>query len=292
MGRVRTPILALALALASLLAVGTHPAAAQDATPDALTSLSFTISAHEFFFEGPAEVPAGLVTVTMANEGDFRHHVQLFKLNDGVTADVFEAGLETGAAFDQGIAVGGPATVPGGQSSSVILRLDAGDYVALCFVTGRDGIPHFAKGMFTPFTVTGEDAGDPDPEADAEVLLDDDFSITLPEGAVVAGRHVWKVTNEGEFPHELEVLRMPEGVSAEDYAAEAMAADSATPPASPAADAPRPTDVGGMKVLGEGGGGWAILDLEPGEYVAICLVSGPDGTTHAERGMVVAFTVE
>ena len=30
---------------------------------------------------------------------------------------------------------------------------EPGDYVAVCFIPGRDGIPHLAKGMVVPFTV-------------------------------------------------------------------------------------------------------------------------------------------
>ena len=295
-----TTLLALALMAGAALGLGTGRAAvAQDATPGSMTALAITISAHEFAFSGPSEVPAGLVTVTLRNEGEFRHHAQLFKLNEGVTTDQFVAGLETGEAFGMGVAAGGPNTIPGAEEASVILRLAAGDYAVLCFVTGRDGIPHFAKGMVAAFTVTGEDAGEADPAADAEVTLDE-FSITLPEESFHAGRVVWKVTNQGAVNHEMAVLKLPEGMTADDYAASLMAQASGTPAASPtaaaspvgspAAQAPQPTPVGGMRALGTGMSGWAVLDLEPGDYVAVCFV--PEGNVpHAALGMVTGFTV-
>ena len=268
---------------------------ASGATPPALTTLAFTITAHEFNFEGPTDVPAGLVTVTLANEGEFRHHAQLFKLNEGVTTDQFVAGLESGEAFGMGVAAGGPSTIAGGEQSSAIVRLANGQYVALCFVTGGDGVPHYAKGMVASFTVSGDDAGEPDPTAEAEATLDD-FSIALSADTFSPGQHVWKVTNAGQVNHELAVFQLPEGMTADDYAAMFEAQMNGTPAAAPptgtpAAEAPRPTPAGGLRVIGSSVVGWAVLDLEPGNYVAVCLV--PEGTIpHAALGMVAGFTVE
>ena len=290
-------VLAFIVATGGVLG-GVGRAAAQDATPAAMTTIAITVTATEFAFEAPSEVAAGLVTVTLANEGEFRHHVQLFKVNEGTTSDEFIAGLETGAAFGLGVASGGPSTVPGGGTSSAILRLGAGDYVALCFVTGRDGVPHFAKGMTAVFTVAGEDAGEPDPTADAEVTLAD-YEIGLGGDSFTAGQHIWKVTNNGEDNHELAILKLPDGMTADDYTAGIMAAANATPTAAPAATPgatplagpPQPTAVGGMKALGTDLTGWAVLDLEPGEYVAVCFIPEEDGTSHAVLGMIAGFTV-
>lgn len=105
-------------------------------------------------------------------------------------------------AFGLGVAAGGPGTVAGGEESRAILRLGAGQYVALCFVTGRDGIPHYMKGMTFPFLVSGADQGESDPTADAEVTLDD-FSIALSQDSFTAGDQVWKVANAGRVNHEL-----------------------------------------------------------------------------------------
>jgi len=292
-------LMALVMAAGSVFGLAIGRAAAQDATPAAMTTLSFTITAHEFTLEGPTEVPAGLVTVTLANEGEFRHHAQLFKLNDGVTTDQFVAGLETGEAFGMGVASGGPSTFGGGGQSRAILRLVAGQYVALCFITGRDGVPHYAKGMVASFTVSGEDAGEPDPTADAEVTLDD-FSITLSQDSFGPDQLVWKVTNAGRVSHELAVLKLPDGMTADDYAAMFEALLSGKPAAAPTAvvspdgtpvPAPQPTAAGGLRAIASGSTGWTVLDLDAGNYVAVCFV--PEGDIpHAAFGMVTGFTVE
>jgi hypothetical protein len=42
---------------------------------------------------------------------------------------------------------------PGERAYYTLEAGPPGEYVAICFVPGRDGIPHIAKGMLTPFTV-------------------------------------------------------------------------------------------------------------------------------------------
>ena len=42
---------------------------------------------------------------------------------------------------------------PGQRAWIELTPGEPGDYVAICFVPGRDGIPHIAKGMITPFSV-------------------------------------------------------------------------------------------------------------------------------------------
>jgi hypothetical protein len=292
---------ALAVLVAGALTVGWGRATlAQDGTPVPPTEFAITLNAVDFAFEGPSEAPAGLITVTMTNNGAESHHAQLVKLNDGVTLDQFQAALQSGdeaAMFPLVTFVGGPGAIGPGGVSQVVLRLGAGTYVALCFISGEDGIPHLAKGMVFPFTLTGEDAGEPDPTADAEVTLVD-YGFEMP-ASVAAGPQVWKVTNTGAEPHELTVLKLAPGLTVDDFMAMMMASEASPEAememASPAAGGemagPPVTEVGGMQALGNGLSGWLVLDLEPGEYVAICFVSDPTGVPHAFLGMVAGFTV-
>ena len=50
---------------------------------------------------------------------------------------------------------------------------------------------------------------------------------------------------------------------------------------------------GAMQALAAEMRGWAVLDLEPGNYPAICAVPDPaSGQPHAALGMVASFTVK
>ena len=55
-----------------------------------------------------------------------------------------------------------------------------------------------------------------------------------------------------------------------------------------------PTDfVGGAGALAQGSSAWLKMNLEPGNYVAVCFV--PDtasGKAHAELGMVTPFSIQ
>jgi hypothetical protein len=52
------------------------------------------------------------------------------------------------------------------------------------------------------------------------------------------------------------------------------------------------TEIGGMQALASGLAGWLVLDLEPGEYVAVCFVPTAEGVPHLMLGMIQGFTVQ
>jgi hypothetical protein len=85
------------------------------------------------------------------------HEAAMVKLAAGKTADDvvdwFHGGPSTPPPFDGEFGSMG-ALGPGQRAWMTLEPGDPGDYVAICFIPGRDGIPHIAKGMVTPFTVT------------------------------------------------------------------------------------------------------------------------------------------
>jgi hypothetical protein len=96
----RVPLAVLAgLALASCRS-NKPPAAAAgapDSTPVAsATPSAVTVITTDYSFEAPAELPAGLTTFKLVNQGPSIHHVQLVKLNEGKTVDDFMAALKAG----------------------------------------------------------------------------------------------------------------------------------------------------------------------------------------------------
>jgi hypothetical protein len=294
---------------AGLLSLTSH---AQDATPAdpaaelglAYPELQMVATDHAFEIVGQAT--AGLTLITLINNGAEPHHAQLMLLNEGQTFETVQAALgqSPDAIFGLGQFVGGPSSADPGGQAQVILDLAAGQYLALCFVAGDDGVPHLAKGMVQVFEVgaaTGEVAEAP--QAAVTVTMRD-MSFDLP-AQVEAGPQVWEIVNEGPQPHEIALLKLAPGLTPE-----AALAIFAGPPASPEAEhdmathepgegtapavaGPPFTSAGGMQGMATGLRGWAVLDLEPGTYLAVCFIPDPaTGQPHLALGMVGSFTVE
>jgi hypothetical protein len=141
--------------------------------------------------------------------------------------------------------------------------------------------------------VTAAPAAQAPPVADLAITLSDYAFHGLPT-ELPAGKHVWEITNAGPEIHELVVFRQSPGVSfamvANGFglAPEATAAASATPPPGPPF-----VDVGGVTLLGAGITNWAMLDLAPDDYFAICFVLSPthDHAPHFVFGMIQPLTV-
>jgi hypothetical protein len=263
-------------------------------------------TAKEYAFDGPATFAGGLTEVSLTNNGTMTHHGMFMLLNEGKTiADLGAAAAKNGIAglLSVAVSVGGPASIDPGLSTSVVIDFKPGNYVLVCVIPDADGVPHMAKGMALPITVTAAPATQPAaPTADLAVELADFKFVNLP-AATKAGKQIWAVSNKGAQVHELAIFKLAEGVSAEQAIA-MMSASEATPmpgmegtpetAASPAAapSGPPPlVDVAGFAPVSPGYSGWALLDLEAGNYLALCFV--PDtatGKPHFMLGMEMGFT--
>lgn len=245
-----------------------------------------------YAFELPASVESGATRLALTNTGGELHHAQLFRLNDDATMEDLGAQLATGdptALLEVGVFDGGTGGVaPGGTSTADgVADLTEGSYAFMCFVENAEGVPHVAGGMLAPFQVTAAEEPVAMPEADAEVGLLD-YAFDLPEE--LAGDAVLAVSNDSESePHELNILQLAPDATVDDvlgmFEAEA-------PP-----DGPPPfTSVGGLNAILPGADSGLALDLEPGEYVFVCLIPSfaPEnaGTPHAALGMVQQVTIE
>jgi hypothetical protein len=103
----------------------------------------------------------------------------------------------------------------------------------------------------------------------------------MPEA--VEGDATLKVNNAGPQVHELGIVKPAEGTTVRDVV-DSFHGPQGMPPFAPA---------GGMQALDPDASGWLHLDLEPGRYIAICLIPDPGrGRPHAELGMIQEFTVE
>jgi len=264
-------------------------------------------SAKEYSFEGPTELTSGISKLTMQNDGMMDHHFMLLKFADGKSMADLGAAMEQGldGLATLGTAVGGPGSASAGESSSVLMDLAEGNYVAMCLIPDDDGIPHAAKGMVLPITVAASatPAAVVAPTADANVTLTEFHFMGIPETSA-AGPQIWEVTNTGTQLHEMGVAKLAPGVTFEMLQAMLMssdatpAADMATPDsemspeASPAAAALPFTSIGGAAPMSPGTSLWYTADLDAGDYFAICFVPDAEsGAPHFALGMISPFTV-
>jgi len=277
---------------------------AQDATPgagvDAYPEVAYT--AVEYSFTGPVEFASGLTRISLTNNGTMDHHAMLFKLNDGKSVADLAAAFEQGlpGLFAIGASIGGPGSIGPGRTATVIQDVAAGNYIMMCLIPDTDGIPHVAKGMALPITVTAgaEASTAPAPQAQGTIELTDFHFAGLPE-SLPAGQHLWEVKNNGQQLHELVVYRQASGVTFEQVQAILMAeATPATPMAGMDESTPMATEappfeaVTGWAPANPGMSGWVVADLEAGDYFAICFV--PDSATgapHFALGMIQPFIV-
>ena len=109
-------------------------------------------------------------------------------------------------------------------------------------------------------------------------MLDFAFDLsqdTVPANALVA----FTLPNEGQYPHEFAVVRLPEGITVEQVLAD------------PALEEQIQFFGGAFAEPGQVGQ-FGLEGLEPGTYTAVCFVDVPEGIPHVMRGMVAEFTVE
>jgi hypothetical protein len=300
----RTPLAALvALAVTAGLAActssdastsGTSAPPATSATvtdgPDAPATTAvrepshvIDFTAQDFAYDMPDMGPfaAGMTTINLSNSGKEPHQVQIVRLHDGVTSAQFNAAVATGE--DAKISavsdfMGGTNAVSTGGRASSKIDLPAGEYAALCFIPSpTDNKAHMTKGMVMPFEIIGDESGDP-PATDGTVQLKE-YQFVLPAGF---GHGTYEVKNVGKETHELIVVRLKDGVTFDQALAWFLAGQQGEPLL---------TFVGGVGGLEPGMTAYADLDLQPGNYVALCFLPGPGGSPHALMGMMQQFTI-
>jgi hypothetical protein len=243
---------------------------------------------RDFAFGMPSELPAGWVDIYATNNGAVPHQALFGKLNDGVTVEKFneEMAANPEAVFGLIEFSGGlPETAPGAKSR-VRLKLSAGNYIAVDFLAGEDGVPNVAKGMQYAFTVTPSDAPVVDPAADVTVDMHD-FYYTMPD-EVLAGNFSMKVINAGVQPHEMIIFKLNDGATLDQMFEFIGQMESGEQPAGP----PPGEMIGGAFPIGGGSAEVIFLNLEEGNYVGVCFIPDPNsGKSHLELGMVKEFKV-
>jgi hypothetical protein len=244
------------------------------------------VKTRDYQFDAPDVIRSGPTHLRLLNEGPDFHHVWLVRLLEGKTAEDLMAHLSGGEAPMPTWAVdeGGPNT-PGrpGEETSVYLDLKAGNYAMICVIpAAEDGLLHLQHGMIRPLKVE-EATGDPAdfPEADINMILDD-YSFGLSK-MITPGRHTIRVENRAAQPHEVVIVRLAEGKTAQDYLQWVGTDRKETEPG---------RMLGGVTGMAQGGFNILTLDFQPGRYALLCFVpDAEDGLPHFMHGMVQEFDV-
>jgi len=253
------------------------PAEAPPATPAASAPEILTVTASDYKFDAPDQIPAGLVTVQLVNRGPSPHHVQLLRLTQGKTPADFQAALQKGALPTWALPAGGPNPPEVGGTSEVRLPLEAGEYMMVCFIPDTAGVPHMAHGMVRSLRVTPATeavASIAATTADVEMtLVDYDFKLSAP---LTPGRHVVRVTNSAKQPHELVFVRLAPHKTPADFARWGEHQVGPAPG----------TLHGGISAIMPGTVADVSVDLPAGDYALICFVPDmKDGKAHYVHGM-------
>lgn len=279
--------LAVLVPLAALAACAPKEEAKPPAPPP--TPNVVTVNASDFKYDVPAEIPAGYTTFRLVNSGPNLHHMMIARLDSGKTADDAKAALsKKGPPPMWLVPIGGPnAPDPSAQSNST-LDMKEGNYVVFCMVDIPGGVPHFAKGMFSPLKVTAATgAAAPAPTADVSIKLAD-YSFTLSK-PLTAGKHMIAVETAPGQPHEIEILRIAPGKTMADFEKEMKIMMAGKPLAGP----PSASAIGGTAPSIAGTTQYFEVDLTPGNYVIMCFVTDmKDGKPHYEHGMVQQFEIK
>lgn len=266
-------------------------------------------------FTGPDTIKYGWTTIRVSNEGGMTHHALVYRLPDGITAEMVDelvvrpiqasltaaiAGdLETAAEISATIPawvsdlewLGGPGMMSDGVTGEATMFLEPGNYLVECYVK-TNGVQHNYNpvpgefGMVFPLTVLAEDGGMAEPDANVTLTITND-GYEIADGAFVSGDNIVRVNfaeqrRYNDFVgHDAHVFRIEDDTD--------LAAAAAWPDFFPldGQQTPAPARfVGGIHDMPQGATGYFRVDLEPGDYGITAEI--PDAM---ESGFFTRFTI-
>ncbi|MEA2765864.1 MAG: hypothetical protein QOK07_2268 [Gemmatimonadaceae bacterium] len=281
-GLIAVSITAATLGAKSHIVTPSHIASARSIpSAPAAKAPVVTVTGADFTFDAPETIPAGVTEFRFLNKGPSIHHMQILKLLAGKTFEDLRAALANPGPPPAWIKMlGGPnAPVPGTESNAT-LTLAPGNYAIICFVD-LGGPPHFTKGMIRPLKVVpSKVASVTTPKADiTTTLFDYNFKLS---SHVRAGTHTMRVHNTGPQTHEVELVQLAPGKTAEDFVAW-LGNMKGPPPGKP---------IGGIAAIEPGMSQLFTADFAPGNYALVCFIpDSKDGKPHYAHGMTKQFNV-
>ncbi len=266
-------------------------------------------------FVGPNEIESGWTTIKILNDSGMTHHGLVYRLPDGVTAEMvsdqvvkpLQESLTARIAgdLDQAaellktipawlgdfIYMGGPGMISDGVVGEATMYLEPGDYVVECYVK-TSGVQHNynpqpgAHGMVLPLMVKAEPGGMSEPDATVTMEISNSgYEVT--EGEFVVGENSvrikfveQKLYNDfvGHDAHFFKITRETD-VEASAKWVDFFPMDGQQTPA-PA------HFVGGIHDMPEGSTAYFKVELEEGEYGVVAEVPNA-----REIGLFKTFTV-
>ncbi len=109
-----------------------------------------------------------------------------------------------------------------------------------------------------------------------------DYRFAMPD-TLPAGPTKFQLVNHGHELHQLFLVHLNDGKTAADLAA-AMKKPGPMPTWAVEEGGPNGVDPARSSLA-------TIVDLEPGQYAALCIIPGPDGVPHVMKGMMREITV-
>jgi hypothetical protein len=137
----------------------TGPTASEPTEEPASGAVTYT--AVDYGFDGPSELAAGDVEITLENEGTEPHELVLFPVAEGTSVEDVLTYLEENPDSEEipDFVLAEPVATfarPGRESRRpLVATLEPGTYMMMCFVTSKenDGLPHAMLGMIREVSV-------------------------------------------------------------------------------------------------------------------------------------------
>lgn len=249
------------------------------------TPTDLNVTAKDFAFSDfPATVNVdNLAKITIMNNGTQQHEAAIIQVGQGKTVNDVQTFLasKTPSGPPPFTLSGGLTAVEPGATASVTQALPAGSYAFICYVAGADGVPHFLKGMLSPFAVTGNSTNSL-PLPDGVNATGKEFNFDLP--VLKAGTTTIRFSNKGTQDHVLGLARVADGKTANDALAWLKTHQG-----------PPPLTFLGGPAAAPGGSNSVTVDLRKGTYVFYCPVPdtapGGDNQPHFTHGMFQGVTI-
>lgn len=136
-----------------------------------------------------------------------------------------------------------------------------------------------------PALSAGTASAAPTPAGHSLRITATDYRFGLSRHTVAAGLLRLTLTNRGKTEHQAQLLQLKHGVTVRQF--RTMAAERGDNAAVAALTRP----AGGANTIEPGARQTTWQQLHAGQYVVVCLVDGPDGRPHLDRGMLASFRV-